>query len=75
MKRFLRFTVAAGALTGIMAIGFTPAEAIVTKPNLKPDMGSVVTSVHCKKKFHCHWIKQGLWKRTKHCHVCGQFRD
>jgi hypothetical protein len=75
MKLPIHSMVAMALFAGVLLIGLTPAEATVTAPSLKPYTTSSVTPVHCKKTFHCHWIKKGVAARTKHCHVCGQFRD
>ena len=71
MKQLIRVALFAA----IVAMGFAPAQAMTTALSMKLNVSSSVTPVHCKKKFHCHWIKKGVAKRTKHCHVCGQIRD
>jgi hypothetical protein len=62
------------AIAVILAIGFTPAQATVMAPSLKAYKGSSMTPVHCKTYLHCHWLKKGVYKREKHCHVCSAFR-
>jgi len=75
MKIFIHSMAAMAFLACIVAIGFTPAQATMTTPNLKPYAGSSVTPVDCRKKYHCHWIKRGGGRggvgRQKHCHYCG----
>jgi hypothetical protein len=74
MKQLIRSIPVMALFAGILAIGFAPAQAM-TASNMKPYASSSVTPVHCKRTFHCHWTKRGVAARTKHCHVCGQFRD
>ena len=65
----------AAVLACIMASGLTPAQAMMTAPNLKAYTGSSVMHVDCRKKYHCHWIKRGGGRggvgKQKHCHFCG----
>ena len=67
----LIYSIATAALLAAVAtIGFTPASAMITTPDLKLYVGSSVTPVHCQKKYHCHWRGEGA-NRNKHCHICG----
>jgi metal-dependent hydrolase (beta-lactamase superfamily II) len=75
MKQLIPSMRVLALFAGIVAMGFAPAQAMMTASNMKSYTTSWVTPVHCKKTFHCHWIKKGVAARTKHCHVCGQFRD
>jgi uncharacterized membrane protein YesL len=65
MKRLISMW-AAALLACVVVIGFTPAQATMTAPNLKPYIGSSVTSVDCRLWKHCHWVRG-----FRHCHVCG----
>ena len=72
MKLAILSMAAIALFVGILAIGFTPAQAVMA-PSLKTYIGSSITSVHCKTYLHCHWLKKGV-KREKHCHVCSAFQ-
>ena len=69
MKSLIYLTaVAVWACIG--AGSFTPAQAMMTVPNLRAYVGPSLTLEHCRRNYHCHWTSRGA-VRTKHCHVCG----
>jgi hypothetical protein len=47
MKLAILSMAAIAAFAGILAIGFTPAQATVMAPSLKAYIGSSMTPVHC----------------------------
>ena len=69
MKRLIYSMTAAAFLASIAAIGFTPAQATMTAPDLRLYAGSSVTPVHCRAVRHCH-RRCGPRGCVRWCHRC-----